>query len=331
MATAHPSLSPEFALIARHFSRALSHTLLGGGDDAAIVRPTPGMELLITSDMLVSGTHFLADTDPWRLGWKTLAVNVSDLAAMGAQPRWATLALSLPVELARRDDWLAAFAEGFYACAAQFGVDLIGGDTTRGPLNLCVTLLGEAPAGRALRRDGARPGDDIWVSGTPGLAALGLAQQQGRVELASAARTDCLQALEQPQPRLALGLALAGQHLASAAIDVSDGLLADLGHILRRSGCAAEVALSLLPGTTFACTDHSSLARDSLLSGGDDFELLFTAAPDKQRALSELAATLALPLTRIGCITRGAAGELRLIDASGALVTPDKRGFDHFS
>lgn len=331
MATPEPGLSPEFALIARHFSRPTQHTLLGAGDDAAIVTPTPGMELVVTSDMLVAGTHFLPETDPWRLGWKTLAVNVSDLAAMGAQPRWATLALSLPSELAGNAPWLAAFASGFYACAAQHGVDLIGGDTTRGPLNLCVTLLGEAPAGRALRRAGARPDDDIWVSGKPGLAALGLAQLQGRVQLPAASQAACLSALEQPQPRLSLGLALAASALASAACDVSDCLLADLGHILERSHCAAHIELAWLPTAALECSDDHTLALECLLSGGDDFELIFTAAPPARPAIQLLSRTLGLALTRIGQILAGNAGELQLLDAHGQQLTPSRRGYDHFA
>ena len=170
----------EFALIDRYFARATPSAILGPGDDCALLQPTPGKELAITTDMLVAGTHFLPDTNPKNLGWKALAVNLSDLAAMGAQPRWVTLAGALPVvdEL-----WIAQFAEGFFACAAEYGVDVIGGDTTKGPLNLCVTAMGEVEPGHALRRDGAKVGDQIWVSGRPGLAALGLAQLQGRVEL----------------------------------------------------------------------------------------------------------------------------------------------------
>ena len=168
----------EFALIDRYFARPTPQAVLGPGDDCALLAPSPGMELAITTDMLVSGTHFLPDTDPHQLGWKTLAVNVSDLAAMGANPRWVLLAGSLP----RADEvWIAAFADGLFACAKRYGVDLVGGDTTRGPLNLCITALGEVPAGEALRRDGAQDGDDLWVSGQPGLAALGLAHLQGQL------------------------------------------------------------------------------------------------------------------------------------------------------
>jgi len=224
----------EFELIARYFTRGTSHTVLGVGDDGALIAPTPGRELVVSTDMLVEGTHFLADTDAEALGWKCLAVNVSDLAAMGAQPRWATLAAVFP---APTTEWIEAFARGFFACADEFGIDLIGGDTTRGPRAFCVTIFGEVASGQALRRSGAQVGDEIWVSGQPGRAALGLAHLQGRTVLAAAQLGDCLAALHRPQPRVALGLALHG--LATSAIDVSDGLLADLGHILERRPVAA--------------------------------------------------------------------------------------------
>lgn len=316
----------EFDLIARHFTRpgrALRHTTLGVGDDAALITPTAGQQLAVTSDMLVAGTHFFADTDPTDLGWKTLAVNVSDLAAMGATPRWATLALALP---AADEPWLTAFASGFFACADAFAIDLIGGDTTRGPLNLCVTLFGEIAPGQALRRDGGRPGDDIWVSGTPGLAALGLAHLQKRITLT--APDACLAALHRPQPRVALGLALRG--IAHAAIDVSDGLLADLGHILERSACAAQMEIDDLPGAAFAQGADPAIAEASLLGGGDDYELVFTAAPEQRPAIDTLAQQLALPLTRIGQLVAGTPGQLALHRHGQPFALP-RRGFDHFA
>ncbi|MBZ0125471.1 MAG: thiamine-phosphate kinase, partial [Rhodocyclaceae bacterium] len=187
----------EFELIARHFTRPVRHTVLGVGDDGAVLRPAPGMDLVVTTDMLVAGTHFLPDADAEALGWKALAVNLSDLAAMGAQPRWAVVAASLP---AADEIWIAAFARGFFACAEAFEVDVIGGDTTRGPLNLAPTVFGEVPQGQALTRAGARSGDELWVSGTPGLAALGLAHRQGKVSLGEAALARCLAALDRPQP-----------------------------------------------------------------------------------------------------------------------------------
>lgn len=314
----------EFELIRRHFVRPTRQTELAVGDDGAIVRPRPGMELVISTDMLVAGTHFFPDVNPEALGWKALAVNVSDMAAMGAEPRWALLALSLP---AADEAWIAALARGFFACAEAYGVDLIGGDTTRGPLNLAPTVFGEAPTGKSIRRSGARPGDEIWVSGTPGLAALGLAHLQGRTRLANPQA--CLNALERPQPRVALGLALRG--LATAAIDVSDGLFADLGHILEESARGAEIDDTALPWgpVRTACSDEA-LARACLTAGGDDYELVFTAPPQRHAAIAALAATLNLPLTPIGRINAGPAGQLVLKDASGQEISVGRRGFDHF-
>lgn len=314
----------EFDLIRCYFTRPTRQSELGVGDDAALFRPRPGMEVAISTDMLVAGTHFLPDTDPCALGWKTLAVNVSDLAAMGAEPRWALLALSLP----QADEaWIAAFAEGFFACADTFGVDVIGGDTTRGPLNLAPTILGETPQGQALRRSGAQEGDDIWVSGAPGLAGLGLAQLLGQTVLRTP--EPCLSALHRPQPRVALGLAL--RSLAHAAIDVSDGLLADLGHILEESGCSATLYASDLPwAPVLAACDDRDLAWRCLTAGGDDYELVFTAPAAHRDKLAALAQSLALTLTRIGHIQAGGAGQLSVRDAAGNDLALGRRGFDHF-
>ncbi len=314
----------EFDLIRRYFTRPVRHTALGVGDDAALFRPRAGMEIAISTDMLVAGTHLFPDTDPEGLGWKTLAVNVSDLAAMGAEPRWALLALSLPEA---NEAWVAAFARGFFACAEAFGLDVIGGDTTRGPLNPAPTILGEVPQGQALRRSAAQDGDEIWVSGRPGLAALGLAHVQGRIQLAQP--QPCLDALHRPQPRVALGLALRG--VAHAAIDVSDGLLADLGHILEESQCGADLSDAALPWEPVlaACPDQPTLTRRCLCAGGDDYELVFTAPASARPQLLALSETLHLPLTPIGHI-RHSHSELRLYDAQGQNITPQQRGFDHF-
>ena len=318
----------EFDLIARHFARATPQALLGPGDDCALVRPEPGMEQAITTDMLVEGTHFLPGTDPRDLGWKTLAVNLSDLAAMGARPRWVLLALSLP---AADETWLAAFAEGLHGCAREFGVDLIGGDTTRGPLNLCVTAIGEVPAGQALRRDGAQAGDDIWISGQPGLAALGLAQLQGRLQLPAAWQTLCIKRLQAPRPRVQLGLAL--RPLAHAAIDISDGLLADLGHVARRSGLQARLALNQLPRLPEGVDRATAL--DALLAGGDDYELCFTAPSSQRLALGCIAADLDIPLWRIGKMeaaeaSADATGPVLLLDPDGQVIEWARLGYDHF-
>lgn len=310
--------SPEFALIDRYFKRPTRHTVLAGGDDGALIQPAPGCELSISCDMLVAGTHFYADTDPEDLGWKTLAVNVSDMAAMGAQPRWAVLALSLP---AVDEAWIAAFARGFHACAETYGVDLVGGDTTRGPLNLCVTIFGELPAGQAIRRSGGKPGDDVWVSGTPGRAGLGLAILQGKVEFAEPRRSECLKALTRPQPRVALGLALRG--LATAALDVSDGLLADLGHILEESNCAADLQLTMLP--------PEGVQRDMCLGGGDDYELVFTTPSARRAEVEALSGQLGLRLLHLGRLVAGEAGHLSITGPQGEVITPKQRGFDHFA
>jgi thiamine-monophosphate kinase len=277
----------------------------------------------VTTDMLVAGTHFFPDAEAESLGWKTLAVNLSDLAAMGAQPRWVLLAGALP----EADEvWLAAFAAGFFACARQFAVDLVGGDTTRGPLNLCVTAIGEVPPDQALKRSGALPGDDLWVSGVPGRAALGLAHRQGRLVLPEPLAGTCLEALNRPQPRVELGLALRG--LASAAIDVSDGTLADLRHILEMSGVGAEVGTDSLPSPGVGA--ESSAVRDAQLAGGDDYELVFASAATHRQEILALGARLSLPLTRFGRVIAAPAGTLNLIDARGQPVTVGHLGYAHF-
>lgn len=315
----------EFDLITRYFARPTPQAVLGPGDDCALLAPAPGMELAITTDMLVSGTHFLPDTNPYQLGWKALAVNLSDLAAMGARPRWVLLAGSLPQA---DESWIAAFADGLFACAERYAVDLVGGDTTRGPLNLCLTALGEVPAGSALRRDQAQDGDDLWVSGLPGLAALGLAQLQGRTQLPEVLASRCISALQQPLPRVELGQSLLKENLAHAAIDVSDGLLADLGHIAERSAVDGEVFLAQLPDLPAGA--EPLLARHCQLTGGDDYELIFTAAPGKRHELTALSARLDLPLWRIGRMVEGR-GEVRLLDENGDVVPVTRKGFDHFA
>jgi thiamine-monophosphate kinase len=317
----------EFDLIRRYFTRPTPNTNLGVGDDAALMTITPGMELAVSTDMLVGGTHFYLDTDPRQLGHKTLAVNLSDLAAMGAQPRWATLSLALPQA---HDDWLQAFSEGFFALAEAHGVELIGGDTTRGPLNLSVTIMGEVPQGQALRRNGAQVGDDIWVSGVLGEAALGLAHLQDRVSLPDGARQSCLAALQQPQPRVALGLALRG--IAHSAIDISDGLLADLKHILDSSDVAAELRYDRLPKPAYFATTQAEvdvLEQDCVLGGGDDYELCFTAPLARREEIMALAGPLHVLLTRIGQIVSGQGCKLRAVD--GSVIKIAKEGYDHFA
>ncbi len=317
----------EFDLIKRYFTRPTPSAALGVGDDAALLRSGPGMELAVSTDMLVSGTHFLADADPFLLGHKTLAVNLSDLAAMGAAPRWATLALSLP----RADEaWLQRFSAGFFTLADEYGVELVGGDTTRGPLNLCVTIMGEVPEGKALRRSGAQVGDDIWVSGKLGEAALGLAHLQGKIVLPESVRFSCMASLHQPQPRVALGLALRG--IANSAIDISDGLLADLGHILECSNVAAEVRYDRLPVPSLIASSGDEmleLAHHCVLAGGDDYELCFTAPVARRDEAEALATSLGLPLSRIGKIVSGHGCKVRAAD--GSVMMAKESGYDHFA
>ncbi len=322
-------MAGEFALIDKYFARPTPSAILGPGDDCALVQPTPGKQLAVTTDMLVAGTHFLPDTDPRNLGWKALAVNLSDLAAMGATPRWVTLAGALP---AVDEAWIAAFADGFFACASEYGVDVIGGDTTRGPLNICITAMGEVEPGRALRRDGAQVGDQVWVSGRPGLAALGLAHLQGKVKLPDPWPRLCVAALEKPRPRVALGQALVG--IATAAIDVSDGLLADLGHICERSDCAAAVKLVQLPHLPKGDTYDADLRRIALecqVAGGDDYELCFTAPGTLSLTIAQIAARLELPLWHIGEIVAGQAGEVTVYDPDFNPVSFERKGYDHFA
>ena len=315
----------EFDLIARHFTRPAPNAVLGVGDDAALLAPTPGTELAVSTDMLVAGRHFFPDDDPFLLGHKALAVNLSDLAAMGAVPRWATLSLALPEV---DEVWLAEFSRGFFELAGRFGVCLVGGDTTRGPLNLCVTVLGEAPTGRALRRSGAKPGDQIWVSGDLGAAALGLRHRLGEIVLDAADAALCLERLHRPEPRVVLGNMLCC--VAHATIDISDGLLADLGHILECSGVGAEVEYDRLPAHPVVSAKRADpLVRRCLLAGGDDYELCFTASPDRSRAILAVARTAGLTVSQIGHVTKEPG--LRLLDGEGRTMEIRERGFDHFA
>jgi thiamine-monophosphate kinase len=301
-------LLSEFELIRKYFDRPARSASLGVGDDAALLRVDSGMELAVSTDLLLEGRHFRAGADARKLGHKALAVNLSDMAAMGAAPRWATLALALPDA---DEAWLAAFAGGFFALAERFGVELVGGDTTRGARCICVTILGEVPPGRALLRSGAAAGDEVWVSGDLGGAALALAD---------ASNAGAQRRLDEPEPRVALGERLRG--VASAAIDVSDGFAQDLGHILERSGVGAEVAYERLP-------KFPGAGAAQVLSGGDDYELIFTAAENKRQQIDGLSKELDLPLARVGVIhSRSTA--LDILDGRGQRMVP-ARGFDHFA
>lgn len=319
----------EFSLISRYFDRpprAGSRADLGIGDDCALLRPAPGMQTAISSDMLVEGRHFFAGGDPRLLGHKCLAVNLSDLAAMGAAPVAFTLALALP---AADEAWLAAFSEGLFALADRHGCELIGGDTTKGPLTICITIFGDVPAGQALRRDAALPGDDIWVSGSLGDARLALAAYRNEIALDAAALAAAAPRMHAPTPRIALGLAL--RSIAHAAIDISDGLAGDLAHILERSAVGATVNADALPAGPVLSRQPQALRRDFTLAGGDDYELCFTA-PRRLRATVEALGAdpgRSLPLTRIGTIT--AQTGLRLVDGMGAPLSLQVASFDHFT
>lgn len=326
-----PTTLGEFELIARHFARPTRRAAVGPGDDCAVIAPSPGTRLAVSCDMLVEGRHFLSTVDSRRLGHKALAVNLSDLAACGAQPIACTLALSLP----RPDDaWLEGLAAGLYELADRHGCELIGGDTTAGPLNLCITVFGEVGDGRgapgAILRSGARAGDEVWVSHAPGRglgdARLALEVFRGRVALEGAAFERVRLAMECPEPRVALGLALRG--LASAAIDVSDGLTGDLAHLLRASGVGSTLDADALPRSADLAAQPLALQRLCTLTGGDDYELVFTAPAGRRAEVEAAARGAGVAATRIGLVE--AEPGLRIVDAAGAALVGHWRSFDHF-
>ncbi|PXW95821.1 thiamine-monophosphate kinase [Sphaerotilus hippei] len=332
----------EFDLIARYFDRPVRRSPLGIGDDCALLAPSPGMQLAVSTDMLVEGRHFLSTVAPDRLGHKALAVNLSDLAACGARPLAFTLALSLPRAEA---PFLAGLARGLFALADRHDIELVGGDTTSGPLNLCITVFGEVPAGGALLRSGARPGDELWVShplhddepgwlgdarlalevfrGTPGLHVPGEAFERLRL------------AMECPQPRVALGQALRG--LATSTIDISDGLMGDLSHVLKRSGAVhgeagrplgARLEADWLPRSPLMRAQDDGRQLECLLAGGDDYELLFTAAPERHEAVLAAGRHSATGVRRIGHLTTG--GGLEVVGHDGQRLATPWASFDHF-
>lgn len=324
-------MTPEFNLIARYFTRSTKRAALGIGDDCALIKVSAGCELAISTDTLVEGVHFFAGADAEKLGHKSLAVNLSDLAAMGATPRYVTLALTLP---SIDDAWLAAFSRGFFSLADEFDVELIGGDTTRGPLSITLTIMGEIEAGRALRREGAVAGDDIWVSGTLGGAALALMHMQQKIQLQPHIFARVEDRLHRPSPRIALAQTLLGA--VSAAIDISDGLVADLGHICERSKLSAVIERGLLPLASSLMSVRADLREglinECALSGGDDYELCFTA-PVAARAEIEIAgAKCGVAVTRVGSMKLLDPNQLvKVIDESGRDVSPKKSGYDHFA
>jgi thiamine-monophosphate kinase len=318
----------EFDLIARYFTRPARQAVLGVGDDCALLQLQAGMQLAVSSDMLVEGRHFLATTPPSRLGHKALAVNLSDLAACGAKPLAFTLALALPhVDEA----WLQGFSQGLWALADAHGCELIGGDTTQGPLNMCITVMGEVPPGDALLRQHAQVGDDIYVSGTVGDARLALEVFRGSLNVDAAHFESARWRMEQPTPRVALGQALRG--LANAAIDISDGLVGDLGHVLQRSKVGAVLTSAWVADSAAISPAMQSLPMnrrlDFALAGGDDYELLFTAAPDQADAVQEAANDCGVPVTCIGRITRTPG--LQVLDVQGTPLSRRFASFDHFA
>ena len=322
----------EFDLIRQYFSRPTQRAALSGGDDCALLDPTPGMQLVTSCDMLVEGRHFFADVSPFSLGHKALAVNLSDLAACGAAPVAFTLAISLPhIDKA----WLQDFANGLYALADVHGCELIGGDTTRGPLTICITVFGEVPRGQALLRSGAKVGDDIYVSGTLGDARLALDALQGKIELPPEILAEARLRLELPTPRVALGTALRG--IATSAIDISDGLAGDLQHILRASGAGAQINTEVTMNLIASCAhinwatgqfDHEKRLK-TVFSGGDDYELAFTAPPAARQAVQAAANSSQTPVARIGVIE--VEPGLRLVDGRGQRIESRFASFDHFA
>jgi thiamine-monophosphate kinase len=317
----------EFDLISHYFTRPVrdaKRVALGVGDDCALVAPAPGMQLAISSDMLVEGRHFFPGAEPRSLGHKCLAVNLSDLAAMGAKPLAFTLALALPEA---RAEWLAPFSEGMLSLADMHACELIGGDTTKGPLNVCITIFGEVPPGQALRRDAAQAGDDIWISGSLGDARLALAGYRNELALPPDDLVTASGRMHAPTPRVALGQALRG--VARAAIDISDGLIGDLGHILKRSKVGATLFVDDLPAGPVLANQEQELRRHFTLAGGDDYEICFTAAADRRDDVLAAARLSATTVTRVGRVdeTQG----LRLVDAAGIPLSLQLASFDHFA
>ncbi len=313
----------EFELIDRYFTQPVRRAALGVGDDCALLRPARGQQLAVSSDMLVEGRHFLSTVAPDALGHKALAVNLSDLAACGAAPLAFTLALALP----RADEtFLQGFSRGLLELARAFDCELVGGDTTQGPLTICISVFGEVPTGQALLRSAARAGDALYVSGTVGDARLALECFRGNLALAGGGLSAVRRAMERPEPRVALGVALRG--IATSAIDVSDGLLGDLGHILRRSGVGATVHVDALPRSAVLATQTSAVQRECTLAGGDDYELLFTAPIQGGADVQAAAKHAGVAVTCIGHID--ATPGLRLLDANSQPIGQHFAGFDHF-
>jgi thiamine-monophosphate kinase len=314
-------MTSEFEIIERYFKKKMKQTALGIGDDAAMINVQKNYQLAISSDMLVENTHFLKNTNPSHLGWKSLAVNLSDIAAMGATPKWATLSISLPKI---NHAWLKKFSEGFFKCADKFGIDLIGGDTTKGSLSISITIMGEIKKNTSLLRSGAKFNDDIWVTGQLGLAAMGLANLQGKLKLPPRIKIKCIRALETPSPKTSLGAYL--PRYANSCIDISDGLMQDLRHILKASKVGATLLLNHIPCEKFI---QASKQYQFVLNGGDDYELLFTAAKKNRSQIKKIAKRTNTPVSVIGSITENQV--LQILNEQGKSIKFNPRGFDHFA
>lgn len=314
-------MTSEFEIIDRYFKKKTKQTALGVGDDAALINVQKNYQLVTSSDMLVENTHFLKNTNPSQLGWKSLAVNLSDIAAMGASPKWATLSISLPKI---NHAWLKKFSAGFFKCADKFGIDLIGGDTTKGPLSISITIMGEIKKNEALLRSGAKINDDIWVTGQLGLASMGLASIQGKLKLPPHIKNKCIRALETPTPKTSLGSHLS--RYANSCIDISDGLIQDLRHILKASKVGASLFLNDIPCEKFI---HTTKQYQFLLNGGDDYELLFTAAKKNRSYIKKIAKKTNTPVNIIGTIIKKKS--LSILSEQGKSIKFNPKGFDHFA
>lgn len=315
----------EFSIIAKYFTRhnLRQDVVLGVGDDAALLEIPPGMQLAVSVDAMVAGRHFPHETAPEAIGYKALAVNLSDMAAMGAEPAWVTLALTLPEADTK---FVADFAAGFYRLAETYGIELVGGDTVRGPLQAVVQIQGLVPRGKALTRAGARAGDHLFVTGTLGDAGAGLHLVQGKLSCAEPHASELLRRLDYPRPRVTAGLAL--RDIASAAIDISDGLLADLGHILDASALGAEIELDAIPisAALKSCLVVEIERLRLALTAGDDYELCFTVPEEKLEELQRVAAGWDFPVTRIGSLRDGSG----IVFCNGEPPPGLVAGFDHF-
>ena len=314
-------MTSEFEIIERYFKKKMKQTALGIGDDAAIINVQKNHQLVISSDMLIETIHFLKNTNPSHLGWKSLAVNLSDIAAMGGKPKWATLSISLPKI---NHVWLKKFSEGFFKCANQFGIDLVGGDTTKGPLSISITIMGEIKKNQGLLRSGAKINDDIWVTGQLGLASMGLASLHRKLKLASSLKVKCIKVLEMPTPKVSLGYHLS--RYTNSCIDISDGLIQDLNHILKASKVGATILLNDIPCEKFI---HASKQYQFVLNGGDDYELLFTAPKKNRPYIEKIAKKTNTAISVIGVITQNKT--LKVMDQKGRSISFNKKGFDHFA